>query len=461
MDNNKTRNEIREYEKLKRKEKEKEELRLLQENQAKFKKDKKEQLQNRRLILEESVRNIRKTENNKFIQNYISKVQIDPGFLPNDTAIIKYVEDNYGKFLQKKEGYELRKNDPTIETQEFIVSLDDIFNVNPEFNKVEKICNIDTKLLPKPEFTLYKFISYVLYSTSSKWFSKIDSKYKLQIEKFKRQVGADVLRTDIFVNNNEYVIDYGNGQDKDTIEYTKLADEFNINIMTEIAKNNLNITQNLVSMIDLCTCQNFLNAMLTYITMFIWKKTNQEIFFPSKGPLIDPNNPKNDDGTFTKISITLTGEHQFIIIDFSTYGSISYKKVFNAKICAYFEYSLKINLKEETFLLEKFKLSYDLNKCIPDDMRESESEPTTFGKEAYNFVSNNRGAIATGALALGVGATVGTLFLTGVLGGKSKKYKKYNKLHKSNKLKIIKSKKRKHNKKYTRKLKKSKKGPLI
>ena len=44
MDNNKTRNEIREYEKLKRKEKEKEELRLLQENQAKFKKDKKEQI---------------------------------------------------------------------------------------------------------------------------------------------------------------------------------------------------------------------------------------------------------------------------------------------------------------------------------------------------------------------------------------------------------------------------------
>ena len=109
-------------------------------------------------------------------------------------------------------------------------------------------------------------------------------------------------------------------------------------------------------------------------------------------------------------------------------------------------FSLKILLNEDTFSLDKFILNYNVNDCIPPNMRIPEKQ--SFGKEASNFVNNNKGALATGALALGVGATVGTLFLTGVLGGKSKKYKK------SNKLKIRKTKKNKHSKKYNRNKKK-------
>ena len=397
----------------------------------------------RRLILEKSVQNIRSNKNDTIIQNYKNKIEKDPLFLPNDTEIIKYIEDNYGKFET-----EIKNKNPE-KGMDYELNLSDVFSVNPDFNKKEKICNIATNFIPNPGFSLDKLISTTIYYLTKSWLTRADSKYKLDIESFKNQIGKDTLRTDIYINNKKFVVD-GNGQDTDTIAYTKIADDFNIELMSEMTKNNINIKQNIISLIDFCVCQNLFNFCNGIIQEFIRQKILPEMASVTKN--------KKD------IQIFLKNKEQFLILNFSSDLIISYNESLDPEFtCGNLTFSLKILLNEDTFSLDNFILNYNVNDCIPPEMRPSNSG--SFGKEASNFVNNNKGALATGALALGLGATVGTLFLTGVLGGKSKKYKKFNKFTIKKVKKLKKTKKNKHIKKYTRNknkkngfTKKSKKG---
>ena len=353
------------------------------------------------------LRNNTDIRNKAIISNYEKTiVNQNPQQLPS-TEFIEYTKNLYEPFVTDKEE-KIRLNQNEIE-------LTDIFSIPSELLKPEKIANIVTSFKQNSSMSLDKFIAYsLLFKSFDNFENDGINKGKLKLSAFKNQVGKDVSRVNIKING----VDLPEGIVVPDNNY-KTADNFNLYIMREMSKNELQISQNMIIKIDAIMCQDLFNFISQTISLYISNKVSPE-------SATEVSAKKN-------IDIILTKEEQRIIFNFNTSLMISYNKMYDPEyLCGKYSFKLNVDLKKNTYTLNDFNLSYNVDDCNPENGNQSQytDNPTqgqSQGKlsqlkdNAYNLVSNNPNAVAGVATTGLLSGTALALFLTGILGGKRKR----------------------------------------
>lgn len=348
--------------------------------------------------------------NKAIISNYETDIiKQNPQKLPT-TEFVEYTKNLYEPFIiEKDEKKRLNQNE---------IELSDIFSISSDLLKPEKIANIVTSFKQNSSMSLDKFIAYSLLFKSFENFENTGiNKGKLKMSAFKNQVGKDVSRVNVKINgvDPKGIIVPDNNY--------KTADNFNLYIMREIAKNNLLINQNMIIKIDAIMCQDLFNFISQTISLYISNKVSPE-------SATEVSAKKN-------IEIILTNEEQSIIFYFNTRLMISHNKMYDPEyLCGDYSFKLKVDLKNNTYTLNDFNLSYNVDDCIPpsdndnqspdndndnDNDNLSQSKFSKFKDKAYNVVSNNPTAVSGVATTGLLSGTALALFLTGILGGKRKR----------------------------------------
>jgi len=346
--------------------------------------------------------------NKAIISNYEKTiVEQNPQKLPT-TEFVEYIQNLYEPFvLEKQEKIRLNQNE---------IELSDIFSIPSQLLKPEKIANIVTSFKQNSSMSLDKFIAYSLLFKSFENFENNGiNKGKLKISNFKNQVGKDVSRVNVKINgvDPKGIIVPDNNY--------KTADNFNLYIMREMAKNQLLINQNMIIKIDAIMCQDLFNFISQTISLYISNKVSPE-------SATEVSAKKN-------IEIILTNEEQSIIFYFNTRLMISHNKMYDPEyLCGDYSFKLKVDLKNNTYALNDFNLSYNVDDCIPpsdndnqlqdNEMQNetpSQSKLSRLKDNAYKLVSNNPTAVSGVATTGLLSGTALALFLTGILGGKRKR----------------------------------------
>jgi len=336
---------------------------------------------------------------NNAIKSMYNKDYYGSDLLPL-TNIINYINSNFNSFvIEKEEKQKLHVNE---------VDFADFFIVDDILNKAEKITNINIVIQKNPNMTLNKLLAYSIYLLSFTWFKD----GIMNISSFKYQIGKDISRTEVKINNEIYVIpntDYGNNM--------IITDKFNIKIMDTISKFSI-IDFDLVNKIGILMCQNLFNFITQTIILMITHKIEPETSFMTKAN-------KN-------IQITLTKNEQYIVFNFNSILSITYnKEPYLENTCGNIDFSFLIDLKKNIYKFTKFILNYDVEKCKPkdnDDENKANKQVKNIknikNKENTENTENNgttdiiKYGIPMGILATGL---VGTPFLLAALGGKNNK----------------------------------------
>jgi len=356
--------------------------------------------------------------NQAIINSYINQTKNKPNMLPT-TEIIDYIKNNYNSFLKEKE--------QNLNAGKDEIELGNIFFIPPGLNSPEKIVNINTNFKQNPKISLDKLLAYSLWFKSQDWFQNDNGIVDFNMEYLKYQIGKDINRTTINVNGNPF-------SKVDPENYYKTTDNFNVFIMKTISNNQVLIKQNTILKLDILMCQNLYNFISQTISLFIMNKISPEYATETQAK-------KN-------IQIFLNDNEQYVIFNFECKLIISYKQELNPEItCGSYSFSLKIDLKNDTFSLNKFILNYNVDECIPKQNLANASgvlKGESYLKKGANFIGNNKASIAAGIATSGV-ITVGALYLAGILGGKkSRKYKYKPKKYKTKKYKSRKYKSRKY-----------------
>jgi hypothetical protein len=186
---------------------------------------------------------------------------------------------------------------------------------------------------------------------------------------------------------------------------------------------------NTIIILDAILCQDIFNTVSDLIIGFIADKIKPEIVGDTK--------------VNKSVNIILTKKEQYIIFHYNCEILISYQEILDPEFtCGNYSFILKLDIKNNTYLLE-LKLNYNVNNCIPsnpiqfttfnnfingngnqNDEESSENKLNMYKQDAYKFIDNNKPEIIAGLATTGL-ASVGALFLSGILGGKRKttKYK--------------------------------------
>lgn len=349
-----------------------------------------------------------KIRNDAIINSYINQTKNKPNLLPT-TEIIDYIKNNYNNFIKEKEQNLIAgKNE---------IELSSIFSIPPELNLPEKIVNINTNFKQNPEMSLDKLLAYSLWFKSPDWFQNLNNVVKFNIEYLKYQIGKDINRTSIKVNNNTFSL-------INTEDYYKTTDNFNVFIMKTLANNQVLIKQNTILKLDILMCQNLYNFISQTISLFIINKISPEYATEIQA---------------TKdIQIFLNNNEQYVVFNFQCKLIISYKQELNPELtCGSYSFSLRIDLKNNTFSLNNFILNYNVDDCIPKQNLTGETESDvqigeSYLKKSANFLKNNKATVAAGLATSGI-LSVGALYLAGVLGGKKTKKSKSKKIQRNHK----------------------------
>ena len=367
--------------------------------------------------------------NKAIISNYETDIiQQNPQKLPT-TEFVEYTKNLYEPFvLEKDEKKRLNQHE---------IELSDIFSIPSDLLKPEKIANIVTSFKQNASMSLDKFIAYSLLFKSFENFENNGiNKGQLKMSAFKNQVGKDVSRVNVKINgvDPKGIIVPDNNY--------KTADNFNLYIMREMAKNQLLINQNMIIKIDAIMCQDLFNFISQTISLYISNKVSPE-------SATEVSAKKN-------IEIILTNEEQSIIFYFNTRLMISHNKMYDPEyLCGDYSFKLKVDLKNNTYALNDFNLSYNVDDCIPpsdndnqspdnDNDMPNQSKFSKFKDNAYNLVSNNPTAVSGVATTGLLSGTALALFLTGILGGKRKQRKQQKQIKRNSSNKRKTQKKRRH-----------------
>jgi len=342
-------------------------------------------------------------EDNDVIPKIITK-DVDVNYYENhfkNTKLIPYtsiIQNIYENFR------------PDIINQE--ITIKDIFSFDRKIQNNIIIKNISNK----PEFGLDKLLEYIYYYKSFSFFYNENKKEKKSlsflIENLKNQIGKDMKRLNIHINNmniDRVKISSETNESATDILYTHLIHAFTFQ------KNN-NINLNIINKLSLLTSQNILNFITDILSSFIENQFKQtpNINRPNINIKISIN--END----TKMNIIFKSR----FIDFNTgdrYGDLNF--------------NIEFDIKNDTF--QFVSLLIDLNK---NNIEESTHDTNDENTNPSNINAKTLGVPLTISSAL-----VTTPFMLSLLGGKKKKTKKIyiKKKRKSRKKKMKKSRKKK------------------
>ena len=181
------------------------------------------------------------------------------------TNILEYTNSISNELLDSsKRKIAIKKPDP---------GFDGFFIVNDILERKEKKADINIIIEQNPNMSLEKMLAYILYEP--KWFPN----GRLNIPSFKRQIGGDVPRIDIEINNEKYnVKEYS---DNDEMKDYKIADDFNLKIMNVLSTFGV-IDFDLVNKIDILVQQTIFSFIAELIHFMIIKKEFWFGFFSKK-----------------------------------------------------------------------------------------------------------------------------------------------------------------------------------
>ena len=317
------------------------------------------------------------------------------------TDIIQYINANFKDYMSMKE----QKTVLNLPSS----SLEDFFIIDNNLKGKENTANVDIQLNKQPNVSLNKLFAYSLYYSEYKnWFNSQNK--NMDISLFKYQIGKDLSRIDITINNTKY-----NSNRND--DNNKITDNFNIKIMTILSTFSI-IDFDLLNKIGIAMCQNILNFLMDLVSMLISIKIEPEKLLITQAE--------------KKVSITLTKSQQNIIYNFKTKFYITkdgvvYDPEFT---CGDMEIIFEIDFKKNTYKILKLKYKYNTETCYQgENLQSSESNVVEKVDEKDNSKYFTYGI----PIALGVGGIIAAPFLLGALGGKNKKSKKSKKSKKNKK----------------------------
>jgi len=366
-------------------------------------------------------------ENNELIiKEYEDFVSQNEEIFPLEKEnIFSKIQENYNIKIIKNNEIELDKetyyNKKEDDRQTF---LEKMFNnsetLNNVFNQFKNTTDpIKITFDKNPESNIYDLLTKIL------WYNNFFKNDQLDISMIKHQLGKDVHRATTFFNDKEI--------DKKILsniadEY-KRADNFNLILMNLINDDNVDILIDPIYLIDLLRIQQVIGVLNDTVTH-----------------------------KMVKLDFTIGGEGSLIYTAILNSKEKYMKCEYSGKIISFIDPEIEGGSFKSCFNINITDLSYsfDVSIIFPNiEILQGQDEPQNEGQDesqiegngVIDYVKNNQSnvAIGVGSAALGAtGATIGTLLLTGILGGNTKTL--HNK-RKNNKRKNKKTKKNKKNKK--------------
>lgn len=328
------------------------------------------------------------------------------------TNIIQYIDANFNVYMSMKE----QKTSLDLPSSSF----EDFFIVDNILKRKENVANIDIQINKQPNVSLNKLLAYSLYYSEYKnWFNS--PKKNMDTSLLKNQIGKDLSRIEITINNVKYK---SINEDTNSIK----TDNFNIELMNILSKFSV-IDLNLTNKIGICLCQNILNFLTDLITILISKKIDPEKVIITKAE-------KN-------VLITLTKSQQNIVYNFKTKFYITKDGgiVDPEFTCGDIELIFLIDFKKNTYKFPKFKCKYNADICYQEEnlgalqgnVSNIDNQDNTNNTDNTDNTDSSKYLKYGIPIALGVGGIVATPFLLGALGGKNKKLKTKKLKHKKRK----------------------------
>jgi hypothetical protein len=225
------------------------------------------------------------------------------------------------------------------------------------------------------------------------------------ISKIKDQIGKDIGRDDRSINGKMYE----GTRYLDLKDNNSRADLFLTDIIKYLYKVNKLINLNVLNKIGILSCQNIYGLITDIITVQlkkISKARDNSVFKADKNASITINS--------SQISIEFNFKSELIISRDEEFMDPEYP-------CGNLEFVLFIDILHKSYKLKKFILSYDIDKCGPENPNQTiNSDLANRENNKTNFLTPQY-AIPAALVTAGI---VATPFLLTTLGGKKTKKKK-------------------------------------
>jgi len=347
----------------------------------------------------------------------------DTKLIPS-TKITSYMRNNFRDFRSKydklnKEFGHHELNDPK-----------KYFNFDKMKRTGERQFEFDKPIERNRNTTLDELIAHSFFVNSPEIFRDNENTYlsndmNTYLSKLKFQMGKDIRRADKRnINGIHYDAAYSE-QYFSGINYYQVTDIFYKLLISFFQANGGIINYDEINKFCLLSCQNMFNFIGSIIIMQV-----RNIISPEDNAQLGQKRSENIIIKPNSKTMTLNFETQLMISKDKEKGEFMNPEY----PCGNLEYSLLLDLTNNTYEFTKFKLVYDLDKCGPP-LDTSGMNTNSIKDTKSDSPIDLKYAIP---VALGVGAIVA---LPLILGGKTKTRKR-----KSLKIKIIKTKTRKHKK---------------
>ena len=344
------------------------------------------------------------------------------------TNIIQYIKDNYKDFVDaKKVADEKQKN---------VLYMDDCFNFKDKLNNGKgKRFSIDTSVESNPNMSLSKLIAYSFYlkmkyifATQNGTLTTMDS----FLEQIKYQIGKDVKRDDRTINDIPYSAEYFSKPEDDEEEipdYYSIADTFYQLVIDYYIKNNLKVNYNAVNIIGLFSCQNLYNLLTDLVII----KLN-DMLKPEMSNIMH---------TKKKCIINITPTVQTLKLEFESDVVISQNGgAYDLEYpCGKLHFIFMVDLITNTYKFSQFEISYDLDKCGPEENNGEENNNEENNGVVDKYRKTKIAAAVSIPLAVSVAGIATMPYILGALGGKhtNKVKTKKKEINKTKKMKKIKN----------------------
>ncbi len=368
-------------------------------------------------------------------QSIIKPINQGRNFIMPNTDIIKYLFDNYQKYINVKRQRESRSEYPVTFDELFL------FDMNSITNKLN--LNLNTQVLQNPQFSLDKLMAYSIYTTSPYW---LEDNINFLLEQYTNQIGKDLRRGDYIINNdNKYNREYFQSlmyneenknikpqnevDENDSNQYKqidqsdfKLIANYYYNALKTIANTNNvdSFNDNLNNKLCLLSIQNINNFIFTNILgPWVSSLITPEQAFIVSADVINYNVVIN----ISQISIEI---HMKCKLLFSKDGILDPEIPFGD-----LDAKLFFDILNNTYKFSTLKISYDLASSLSPQTQTQTQTQTQAPSQSQSIMQNIGSTINTnpsilyGTAAAGItGALIALPFL---LGGKSKRKRKFNK----------------------------------
>lgn len=342
-------------------------------------------------------------EDNYILQYYTKFVKDNPKLFPSSN-VYNQIDKNYKsiitKIIDKEEDKKMLMSTFFTNGRCLINYLKNIKNIKDEYH---------ITLYNKDPPNLYLLLTKML------WYAhrEILSNDNLNISEIKSQLNKDIHRTTIYINGIKFQRDKTNTNSNDIIQANN-SDILNETLINVSQEKGILISLDIISLINIIILQNIIQVIGDMITGIL------------KLPLFSASNYTHN--------IIMNKEHIY------TQTNILFKilDINNIEIpIAYINVIFQVNILKKTYLvsciiyspeyIEKNMQSVVPNPNIPKINTTDKSQPVNgYITETSNTNNQMPSVLAGLGAASVVGTAIGTLFLTGILGGKTRNKNKHN-----------------------------------